>query len=143
MSEWIPIKIRPINEEEKTFYMIEEGDIITGRLPENGEEVLITAGDAVYADTYYNNEEDGAYFELSDINEVDAWMPLPKPYNKNTNPHIRLLAMAAQVCETFGDVYLKLKRRSEKEPGCQIAIDECVEMIENALKEAENAWRTK
>lgn len=140
MSEWIPIISKPMDEEEKALFEQEEGNIITSRLPEEGEEVLVSVGDAVYVDTFCHDERDGAYFEFTDINEVSAWMPFPKPYN-NTNPRIRLLAMAAQVCETFGDVYLKLKRRSEKEPGCQIAIDECVEMIENALKEAESAWK--
>ena len=141
MNEWIPIKRRPLSEEEKAAFKQEEGDIITSHMPEEDEEVLISVGDAVYVDTFCHEGQDGWFFEYSDINEVAAWMPLPKPYNKHTNPRLPLLAMAASIIEVFGDVYLELSKRARNNPGCQIAIDECVEMIENALKEAENAWK--
>ena len=74
--KWIPITYRDADEEEQ-----EDGSIymLTCPLPEEGEEVLVSSGKYIRIDTMcYDN---GWHFDnYGDIRDVDAWMPLPKPY---------------------------------------------------------------
>lgn len=80
---WIPLKTRPMTEEEIIFYSewTEYGiEIFDCPLPEDGQEVLVSCGNYVCVDTFC--KDDGGYecyFEGVDIEDVDAWMPLPKP----------------------------------------------------------------
>ena len=46
-------------------------------MPTNGQEVLVSIGELVSEDVF---DEDFYNFENNDIENVDAWMPLPKPY---------------------------------------------------------------
>ena len=89
-AEWIPIKSRPMDEEEraewsaKIGYDIEYEDAIiyTSQLPDDGEEVLTCDryGNVGF-DTFNNDSEYGCYFEENgDMDGITAWMPLPKPY---------------------------------------------------------------
>lgn len=85
-GEWIPIKTRPLTEEEKIYYE-EYGafyldSIFDCRLPEDGQEVLITTKyGTVEKTTFYNEGDDGSYFECYEGGgEVLAWQPLPEPY---------------------------------------------------------------
>ena len=85
---WIPITYRKMTAEEKkdyserTGYDEEDLDVMLDcPLPEDGETVLITdiLGN-VEVDTFVN-DCDGCYFECNcDMDDVKAWMPLPKPY---------------------------------------------------------------
>lgn len=79
---WIPMTIRPMTEEEREHYRewsdVDEGMIFDCELPEDGQEVLVSHGGYVCVDTFCT--DDGCYFEGVDIDDVDAWMPLPKPY---------------------------------------------------------------
>ena len=82
-GEWIPLKTRPMTEEEATFYRdwAEYGaEIFDCPLPDDGQEVLISCGGYVGVDTFV--KDDGCYFEGVDIEDVDAWQPLPEPYEK-------------------------------------------------------------
>ena len=84
--KWIPIKKRPLTHKEKEEFadLGYSEDSITFMydcpLPEDGEEVLITAlYDKVKTDTFCRDE--GCHFEFYyDEDDVKAWMPLPKPY---------------------------------------------------------------
>ena len=79
--EWIPIKTRELTEEEKEEYP-DCTFIYDCKLPEDGEEVLVTTwcGD-VSMDTFCR--DDGCYFEYGcDEGDVIAWMPKPEPYKK-------------------------------------------------------------
>lgn len=79
---WIPITKRPMTEDEKArheFYY-DEAEILDCSLPEDGEDVLITVNGRTWIDTFIRDDADGCYFESYDIDEVKAWMPLPKPY---------------------------------------------------------------
>lgn len=88
MSKWIPITFRPMTDEEKKYYSEYTGykeeyfdTMLDCPLPEDGETVLITdrLGN-VEVDTFIN-EDDECYFEYNcDMEDVKAWMPLPKPY---------------------------------------------------------------
>ena len=88
MSEWIPLKTRPMTKDEKEHYInmgrseiiADFGEILTCPLPDDGQEVLISQGGIVCIDTFY--QDDDCYFENADINDVDAWQPLPEPYEE-------------------------------------------------------------
>lgn len=85
---WIPITYRPMTDEEKKDYAertgFDEEDLDTMlncKLPEDGETVLITdcLGN-VEVDTFIYDCE-GCYFECNcEMEDVKAWMPLPKAY---------------------------------------------------------------
>ena len=86
-EQWIPFTIRNMDEEEKQHYInidkleiAEYGEIFNCPLPDDGEEVLVSKGDYVFTDIFVNDGDDGCYFEGTDIEDVEAWMPLPKSY---------------------------------------------------------------
>lgn len=84
---WIPIKTRPMTEEEKEYYSeyLFEGNglIYECPLPEDGQEVLVTSKyGSVDKTTFYT--DCGNYFEnYEDYDEVIAWQPLPEPYKES------------------------------------------------------------
>ena len=86
-NEWIPFKFRPMTDEEIEYFNDYYGEgefehIIVENTPDDGEEVLVSYNGYVFVDTYCA-DHDGVGFESHDeIEEGMAWMPLPKPYNK-------------------------------------------------------------
>ena len=85
-GEWVPITYRPMTDEEKEHYSVQVGcdkedldTMLDCRLPDDGEEVLITVFGEVETDIFYR-DVDGCSFENRDIEDVRAWMPLPEPY---------------------------------------------------------------
>jgi len=84
MNKWIPLKTRPMTEEESTYYRDwaeYDAKIFDCPLPDDGQEVLITVNGITWIDTFIRDDTDGCYFESYDIDDVDAWMPLPEPYD--------------------------------------------------------------
>jgi len=85
---WIPLTIRPMTDEEREYYRewsdVEGAMIFNCPLPEDGQEVLVSYGGYVCVDTFC--KDDGCYFEGVDIDDVDAWMPLPEPYKAESEP---------------------------------------------------------
>lgn len=86
-SPWIPIKMRPGTDEEYEEFS-KYGDcpredfcIFECQMPDDEQEVLITTRwGSVCIDTWHK-EIDCSWFEdHEDIDDVIAWMPLPKPY---------------------------------------------------------------
>lgn len=80
--KWIPLKTRPMTDEESTYYRDwaeYDAEIFDCPLPDDGQEVLVSYGGYVCVDTFCI--DDGCYFEGVDIDDVEAWMPLPKPYD--------------------------------------------------------------
>ena len=83
---WIPVKTRPMTEEEKEYYSeyLFEGNglIYECPLPDDGQEVLITSKyGSVDKTTFYT--DCGNYFEnYEDYDEVIAWQPLPEPFKE-------------------------------------------------------------
>lgn len=72
-TEWVPISIKPDPEDDEKVH-------IEGRLPDEGQEVLLsTIYGTLAIDTFYI-EEEGSYFMEHDWDEITAWRPLPKPY---------------------------------------------------------------
>lgn len=78
---WIPMVRREPTDEEKAEYLAQNGEelcyMFEGEMPLNGQEVLVSSGGYVSEDVF---DEDFYNFENQDIENVDAWMPLPKPY---------------------------------------------------------------
>lgn len=87
-TSWVPITYRDMTEEEKNEITVNTVDTVEGiqilncSLPDDGEEVLITTycGN-VFTDVFHNKNGD-CYFEDYYIEDARAWMPLPKPYEK-------------------------------------------------------------
>lgn len=83
---WIPVKTRPMTEEEKEYYseyLVDgNGMIYECTLPDDGQEVLITSKfGSIEKTTFYT--DCGNYFEnYEDYDEVIAWQPLPQPYKE-------------------------------------------------------------
>ena len=91
MSEWHPIKYRPMMEEEKEHYELyeddDEAEMFDCVMPEDGEKILITyevdvCGKKKRYVSAETCEYDGYYYGLED-NDWDgavAWMPFPEPF---------------------------------------------------------------
>lgn len=88
-GKWIPIKTRPMDEDErkewseKLGYDIEYEDAaIYSQLPDDGQEVLTCSRYGHIAiDKFENDPDYGCCFEENgDMDGIVAWMPLPKPW---------------------------------------------------------------
>ena len=89
-GKWIPVKSRPMDEEEraewseKLGYDIEyaEAVIYTSQLPDDGQEVLTCSRwGNVQIDKFENDPDYGCFFEKNgDMDGIVAWMPLPEPW---------------------------------------------------------------
>jgi len=90
VRQWIPIKTRPMDEEErvewseKFGYDIEYEDavIYTSQLPDDGQEALTCSRYGnIRIDTFEQDPDFGCWFEENgDMDGIVAWMPLPEPY---------------------------------------------------------------
>lgn len=85
LEPWIQLTTRPMTEDEKQHYIdigkpevAEYGMVLNCPLPDDCQEVLVSCNEIVNMDVFYN--DDDCYFEYADIDDVDAWMPLPKGY---------------------------------------------------------------
>ena len=91
-QKWIPITLRTATDEEyrdfAELYDVgyvprEEFKIYDCRMPEDGQEVLITTRwGTVEKDTWYFDMEGSSFENNSDLEDVLAWMPLPEAYKK-------------------------------------------------------------
>ena len=79
--EWIPIVKKELTDKERAEYLAENGEelcyMLENEMPLSGQEVLVSSGEFVSEDVF---NEDFYNFENHDIENVDAWMPLPKSY---------------------------------------------------------------
>ena len=93
-SEWVPIITRDMDNEEleefakQTGFSVDEIDpwCYACRLPDDGQEVIISTSSWGVTITEFYADEDGCYFDgYEDKGDVIAWMPLPDPYKKGDN----------------------------------------------------------
>ena len=82
--KWHKLYLRKMTEEEKEFYQSDYDEIWDGKLPNLGEEVLVTIplSSGEFTDTYTDTWiefDNGVGFENTD-EDVIYWMELPK-YN--------------------------------------------------------------
>lgn len=73
--EWIPFEM-------------EEGFLYC-QIPDVDEEILVTDGKHVWQDTWIEYDDGYALDSNYELDEVTAWMPLPKPYKEKENDDIR------------------------------------------------------
>lgn len=79
--EWIPFEM------QDGFILCqikEEDGFLNGQIPNVGEKILVTDGKRVWEDTWVEYDDGYALDSNYDLDEVTAWMPLPKPYKENT-----------------------------------------------------------
>lgn len=68
---------------------------VSERLPEDEQEVLVSCKNGcVSLDTFNKDNLDGDYFDGGEIEDIDAWMPLPEQY-KAESDQINVLDAAA------------------------------------------------
>lgn len=67
-SEWIPLEM--------------EDGLLYCPIPEVDEEILVTDGKHVWQDTWIEYDDGYALDGNYELDEILAWMPLPKPYMK-------------------------------------------------------------
>jgi len=90
-GEWIPIKKRPMSEEERQEFeagcdwveYLTENDywFFDCAMPDDGQDILITTSMGyVRFDTCINDDYGLGLEERDDWDNVIAWMPLPEPY---------------------------------------------------------------
>ena len=89
-QQWIPIKTRPMDEEERVEWSeklgydieYEEAVIYTSQLPDDGQEVLTcNRYGTVRIDKFENDPDYGCSFEENGyMDGIVAWMPLPNPW---------------------------------------------------------------
>lgn len=77
---WEEFKLREMTEEEKESFP-DCCFIFDCKLPEDGQDVLVSDGFYVWADVFYNGGSDGCGLEgRGEIEDGMAWMPMPEPY---------------------------------------------------------------
>ncbi len=81
--QWTPITFRPLTEEEKAEHP-EWCYIIDSPTPDDGEDILVSNGRAVWADVWGNNGVE-CYLESDHELEGVAWMKMPTPWKKEAN----------------------------------------------------------
>ena len=78
--KWIPMTFH-IAKEPDEIEMSGEDAKIYENLPQEGERVLLSiAGMVVVDECCFDLSTNGYYFDTYELDEVDAWMPLPAPY---------------------------------------------------------------
>lgn len=103
MSEWIPIKKRPLTELEKDIYPEGTDFIYDCDLPGDGQDVLITNQFHFICVDTFCRDENGCYFETwCDDDDVLAWMPLPEPYKDPLDHHDEPIRCKAENCSPEG-----------------------------------------
>lgn len=80
--EWIPFEM------EDGFILCQiktEDGFLHRQIPNVGEKILVTDGKRVWEDTWIEYDDGYALDSNYDLDEVTAWMPLPKPYKEKEN----------------------------------------------------------
>ena len=89
-SRWIPIKTRPMTEEERAYFneqweffdkMTEDEMIMFDcEMPEDGQDIIVCSERYAWRDTCENDVYGFSLEECGDWSEIKAWMPFPEPY---------------------------------------------------------------
>ena len=89
-SQWIPITFRKADDDEYKDYIErhdyiprEECEVYDCRMPDDGQEVLITTSGGYVCEDIFSADPDYYGFEnCSDPGDAIAWMPKPGAYKK-------------------------------------------------------------
>ena len=82
IPEWNELVFREPTAEEKEEYAGEKFEQWIDNLPSFGEDVLVTNGIDVWASWFYMDDGICLSDAESGIDDVIAWLPLPKPYER-------------------------------------------------------------
>lgn len=91
VPQWIPVRTRPMTEEEKTQLFIKYGEdavyedmkVFDSPMPVDGQEILISTPWGVSKDIVEFDDYEGIGLEeRGDFDNVLAWMPLPETYKE-------------------------------------------------------------
>lgn len=90
VPQWIPIRMRPMTEEEKAEHFIKYGEdavcedmkVFDSPMPDDGQEILISTPWGVSMDIVVFDDYGIGLEERGDFDNVLAWMPLPEPYKE-------------------------------------------------------------
>ena len=91
-QQWIPIKMRPMDAEEREYWedhfgyelADEDAVLFDCQMPDDGQEILVSYRKWIGMDKC---EIDGGCYGLEgngDWEDVIAWMPLPEPYKERS-----------------------------------------------------------
>ena len=83
--KWVPVKTRPMTEEERIYYAehlpdydISDLEMYDFLLPSEGEDILVChKSGAIWVDRM---DSDGDLEDHGDWGGIVAWMPMPEPY---------------------------------------------------------------
>lgn len=89
-SQWIPITFRQADDDEYKEFIRryddiprEECKVYDCRMPDDGQEVLVTTiGGCVCEDIFCADPDYYGFENCSDPDDAIAWMPKPEPYKK-------------------------------------------------------------
>ena len=79
---WNELVFREPTAEEREKYAGEKFDQWIDNLPIFGEDVLVTDGADVWGDCFYMDDGICVTNAYTKIDDVIAWLPLPKPYER-------------------------------------------------------------
>ena len=93
-TPWIPLKYRPMDNDEYRAFRKEYGEIpveerlvFNCNMPDAGQEILITTKYGhIFLDTCVLDSGGYGLEEYGDWEDVIAWLPLPEPYKKEGDP---------------------------------------------------------
>ena len=91
MSEWIPIKFRPMTEEEKAYYKeytsIECEKVFDCKMPDDGQEIIVSTKSGIVTTDICDIDDMYGYGleDYGDWEDILAWMPFPEPYKEVDN----------------------------------------------------------
>lgn len=80
--EWIPFEMKD------GFILCQikvEDGFLHRQIPNVGEKILVTDGKRVWEDTWIEYDDGYALDSNYDLDEVTAWMPMPKAYKEKEN----------------------------------------------------------
>ena len=83
-SEWIPVKFHKVTDQEREEKCIPKDTewITNSRMPEDGQEILITDGLDVWADMCCLDSGECYLDSGYDWLDITAWRPFPEPYKE-------------------------------------------------------------
>ncbi len=125
-DKWIPLKARPMTEEEANYYRAyaEYGvEMFDCPLPDDGQEVLISRDGKVGTGTFVQDDLI-CYFGEVGIDNVDAWQPMPKPYEEDTitkahNPApVKETTIKDRLNDTLNEIKAELEKLKEGDYAC-------------------------
>ena len=99
-QQWIPVKYRPMTEDEKAYWLdrlwydgeceLSDNMMFDCQMPDDGQKILVCSKCGnIWIDTH---EDDGGLMGLEENDDwegIVAWMPLPEQYKEENNEQVQ------------------------------------------------------